>query len=314
MENNKKEIIDLLKSTERPNIDKVINWLNQDPSFFVVPAAKRQHDNVKGGLAYHSLKVYKQAKADWDQQDDHFKNQYPLNSVIISSLLHDVCKKDVYYFDDEGRPQTNRANYDKGHGLRSVKLIEELGFELTNDERMAIWWHMGEGHEVSQPDYPREYNIAMQDPFCQLIHQADKKAADVPALYKITKKGCANEDCMVVAKNLIDQGLNPAILNMADAYHACGKYNTGANVRTIYRIALLNGHDSLVLGGFGCGVFKLEPEFVAELFKQILDENEFKGKFHTIAFALLEGPAGPRRMVEEEGNMAPFYNKFGRLQ
>ena len=345
----------------------------------------------------------------------------------------------------------------------------------------AIWWHMGAGNEMSQPDYPQEYAIAMQDPFCQLIHEADHMAAkqsdketkearfeslkwdakrtlfrlkngggrfifgavrsevykhnleifkawkfeapsgkmidligsrqqlldatkvyreavsasEIPPRYATTRTGCANEDCLVVAKQLIDLGLNPAVLNLADAYHACGMYNSGSGaqeeslcrastlsltlyqyynkmwagkagvplrpvsaypmdihfggiyspgvtvfrdnqdtgfalreepyqtsiislaalnfrsghktnnldycaddggftpegeqvmhdkIRTIYRIALLNGHDSLVLGAFGCGVFQLKPELVAKYFKQVLDEDEFRGKFHTIVF------------------------------
>ena len=85
-------------------------------------------------------------------------------------------------------------------------------------------------------------------------------------------------------------------------------------IRTIYRIALLNGHDSLVLGAFGCKTFRLRPELVSALFKKILEEKEFKGKFHTIAFALLEGSAGPRRKVEEEGKLASFYQQFGKLR
>jgi uncharacterized protein (TIGR02452 family) len=85
-------------------------------------------------------------------------------------------------------------------------------------------------------------------------------------------------------------------------------------IRTIYRIALLNGHDSLVLGAFGCGVFQLKPELVAKYFKQILDEDEFRGKFHTIVFAMLEGKATPRKKVEEEGDFAPFYQQFGRFE
>jgi uncharacterized protein (TIGR02452 family) len=85
-------------------------------------------------------------------------------------------------------------------------------------------------------------------------------------------------------------------------------------IRTIYRIALLNGHDSLVLGAFGCGVFQLKPELVAQYFKQVLDEDEFHGKFHTIVFAMLEGKATPRKKVEEEGDFAPFYQIFGRFE
>ena len=510
MNDNRKEIIDLLRSTQRPGIENVIAWLDTDPSFYVASGARIHHDNVIGGLAAHSLRVYNLAKADWESRDEAFKTKYPLESIIISALLHDVCKKDVYFIDADGNPTWNEENHRKGHGLRSVHLLEEQGLKLTPDERMAIWWHMGEGNEMSQSDYPEEYAIAMQDPFCQLIHEADRmaakvsdkenknlrlnslnwdaqralfrmktggrfafgavrsdvykhnlaifkawqyeapsgnmvdlmgtrqqlldstkvyreavSAAEIPVRYATTHTGCANEDCLVVAKSLIDRGLNPAVLNLADAYHACGMYNSGSGaqeeslcrastlsltlyqyynkmwagkanvplrptpaypmdihfggiyspdvtvfrdngqtgfalreepyqtsiislaalnfrpghktnnleycsadggftpegkqvmfdkIRTIYRIALLNGHDSLVLGAFGCGVFQLKPELVAQYFKQILDEEEFRGKFHTIVFAMLEGKATPRKKVEEEGDFAPFYQLFGRFE
>ena len=510
MSNNRTEIIELLRSTNRPGIDNVIAWLDTEPSFYEASGARIHHDNVKGGLAYHTLKVYHLAKADWDSRDAAFKAKYPLESVIISALLHDVCKKDVYYIDADGNPKWNEENHRKGHGLRSVHLLEEHGLELTQDERMAIWWHMGAGNEMSQPDYPEEYAIAMQDPFCQLIHNADylaakesdkeKKearfntlswdaqqalfrmqtggrfafgavrsdvykhnleifktwqyeapsgkavdlmgsrqqlldntkvyrevvsAAEVPSRFNAVQTGCANEDCLVVAKTLIDRGLNPAVLNLADAYHACGMYNSGSGaqeeslcrastlsltlyqyynkmwagkagvtlrpepaypmdihfggiyspgvtvfrdngqtgfalreepfqtsiisvaalnfraghktnnleyasadggftpegqqvmfdkIRTIYRIALLNGHDSLVLGAFGCGVFRLKPELVAAYFNDVLQEEEFHGKFHTVVFAMLEGKGSARKKVEDEGDFAPFYQVFGRFE
>ena len=62
MNDNKKEIIELLRSTERPGIENVITWLDTTPSFFVASGARIHHDNVVGGLAYHSLKVFKLAK------------------------------------------------------------------------------------------------------------------------------------------------------------------------------------------------------------------------------------------------------------
>lgn len=510
MSNNRTEIIELLRSTNRPGIDNVIAWLDTEPSFYEASGARIHHDNVKGGLAYHTLKVYHLAKADWESRDAAFKSKYPLESVIISALLHDVCKKDVYYIDANGNPTWNEENHRRGHGLRSVHLLEEQGLELTQDERMAIWWHMGAGNEMSQPDYPEEYAFAMQDPFCQLIHNADymaakesdkeKKearfntlswdaqqalfrmqtggrfafgavrsdvykhnleifktwqyeapsgkavdlmgsrqqlldntkvyrevvsAAEVPSRFNAVQTGCANEDCLVVAKTLIDRGLNPAVLNLADAYHACGMYNSGSGaqeeslcrastlsltlyqyynkmwagkagvtlrpepaypmdihfggiyspgvtvfrdngqtgfalreepfqtsiisvaalnfraghktnnleyasadggftpegqqvmfdkIRTIYRIALLNGHDSLVLGAFGCGVFRLKPELVAAYFNDVLQEEEFHGKFHTVVFAMLEGKGSARKKVEDEGDFAPFYQVFGRFE
>ena len=58
-------------------------------------------------------------------------------------------------------------------------------------------------------------------------------------------------------------------------------------IRTIYRIALDNGHESLVLGAWGCGVFKHNPKQIAQMFLQILEESEFKNKFKEVCFAVL---------------------------
>ena len=125
MNDNRTEIIELLRSTNRPGIEDVIVWLDTAPSFFEASGARIHHDNVVGGLASHSLKVYEHARADWESRDDAFKTKYPFESIIISALLHDVCKKDVYYIDADGIPQWNEENHRKGHGLRSVRLLEE---------------------------------------------------------------------------------------------------------------------------------------------------------------------------------------------
>ena len=83
-------------------------------------------------------------------------------------------------------------------------------------------------------------------------------------------------------------------------------------VRTIYRLALKNGHDSIVLGAFGCGVNKLPCDDVARQFAQVLEESEFKDKFKALVFAILEGSDSARKPVEENGKFAPFYKTFGR--
>ena len=76
-------------------------------------------------------------------------------------------------------------------------------------------------------------------------------------------------------------------------------------IRTIFRIALVNGHDSLVLGAFGCGAFQLPPEAVAEQFARVLDEPEFECCFRAVVFAILSNP------VDAKQKFAPFYYFFG---
>ncbi len=52
----------------------------------------------------------------------------------------------------------------------------------------------------------------------------------------------------------------------------------------ILSVALKNGCTTLVLGAFGCGAFRNNPEIVAKAAKQIVDE--FKGYFKCIEFAV----------------------------
>ena len=76
-------------------------------------------------------------------------------------------------------------------------------------------------------------------------------------------------------------------------------------IRTIYDLALIHGHDSLVLGAFGCGAYHLRPDLVAPLFRDILDEDEYFGRFKDIRFAILE--TGKPEDTGRNGKFAPFY-------
>jgi uncharacterized protein (TIGR02452 family) len=85
-------------------------------------------------------------------------------------------------------------------------------------------------------------------------------------------------------------------------------------IRTIFRIALENNHDSMVLGAFGCGVFRLHSDEVAKLFCDVLNESEFKNRFKKLVFAIYEGKPSTRRRnpIGRDGKFAPFYEIFGK--
>lgn len=66
-----------------------------------------------------------------------------------------------------------------------------------------------------------------------------------------------------------------------------GKTVTRDKIRTILRLGLLKGHDSLVLGAFGCGAFKTPPREMAQLFKEVMAEEEFVDRYRLITFAII---------------------------
>lgn len=80
-------------------------------------------------------------------------------------------------------------------------------------------------------------------------------------------------------------------------------------MRTIFRIGMMQGHDSLVLSAMGCGAFANPPGHIAKLFHQVIDEDEFKDKFRLIDFAILDGYRTGLRH-NPEGNFAPFQKEF----
>lgn len=73
-------------------------------------------------------------------------------------------------------------------------------------------------------------------------------------------------------------------------------------MRTILRIAIEHGHDSMVLGAFGCGAFCTPPAQQATLFHQVLEESEFRNRFRKLTFAILD--------TANSNNLAPFQKEF----
>jgi uncharacterized protein (TIGR02452 family) len=58
-------------------------------------------------------------------------------------------------------------------------------------------------------------------------------------------------------------------------------------VRKALTIAQVHGHDALVLGAWGCGVFGNDPKEIAGLFAEAL-QGPFRGAFARVAFAVLD--------------------------
>ena len=89
---------ELLLSTQRKGIDNVLLELEKT-DFFKAPASSRFHLACEGGLLQHSLNVYDAAMILREQavrRDGRLESLLPLDSVAITTLLHDTCKSDIY--------------------------------------------------------------------------------------------------------------------------------------------------------------------------------------------------------------------------
>ncbi|MGH1335931.1 MAG: TIGR02452 family protein [Aureispira sp.] len=70
----------------------------------------------------------------------------------------------------------------------------------------------------------------------------------------------------------------------------------------VLAIAHAQGHQQLVLGAWGCGVFQNDPKEIAQYYQEVL-EDDFKGVFEKIVFAIY---------AKDERFIRPFQERFGR--
>ncbi len=91
-------------------------------------------------------------------------------------------------------------------------------------------------------------------------------------------------------------------------------------IRKILTVAQAHGHDSLVLGAWGCGAFGNDGHQVSAFFKQAL-EVDFKGAFKEVTFAIVDtspekkfiGPFAERFLIPpEEVDIEPLWEIVGK--
>lgn len=192
---NKEEFLELLRSTKRDGIEDVITDL-EELGFFTAPASAGHHLNVEGGLVLHSINTCKAALAIWEGMkplEPSLTTEVKRDSIIIASLLHDVCKSDIYkrsvkkrknalgqWEDCEGY-KVSYKDFPMGHGEKSVILLLCSGLDLSDDEMLAIRWHMGAwGINMNSYEDERCYDTARAlYPLVSIIQTADGLAAAI---------------------------------------------------------------------------------------------------------------------------------------
>ena len=175
----KTEFEDCLSCINRDKTDTLLGWLNEH-HFFEVPASCNYHNNFRYGLLKHSIDVYHEGlKIYYDTVSKTGNEDYIFkDSIAVACLLHDICKWNVYYISPyDNAIKKNVKAYSEGHGLKSIRILEKIGYPLTEQEKLAIWWHMGQKYEPSYKCYTKEYELSTTDPLCNLVRNADRAAA-----------------------------------------------------------------------------------------------------------------------------------------
>ena len=179
----KQEFIQIFQDNiKRPGAEALLQWL-VSTDFFIAPASTKYHCAFEGGLALHSLNVYKILKR---RCDEYSPGKYSDETIAICGLLHDICKANFYSISTrnvknergqwEQRPYyTVEDKFPFGHGEKSVFIINQY-MRLSAEEAMVINWHMG-GFDARVMGG----SYALSDAFCKyklavLLHIADLEA------------------------------------------------------------------------------------------------------------------------------------------
>lgn len=189
IQQNKEYILELLRNTERPGMDRLLTWLQEKTDYFTAPASTKYHLACEGGLAKHSIFVYQRLLAKTESGLVSIKP----DTIIITTLLHDLCKVNFYVKEMRNVKEGTKVNaYGKsvanwvekevwtvqdsfpvGHGEKSCWYIQNF-IRITPEEYAMIRLHMG----PDKNQYPDPFSeTAARFPSVAAIHTADLEAA-----------------------------------------------------------------------------------------------------------------------------------------
>lgn len=197
VEKNWQKFSALLETTKRPGIDKLIEYLKDKTDMYSAPASGKYHRNTFGGLVDHSIRVYEYL----NELNENFGDRYSDDTIIITGLLHDLCKANYYdvsqEWDKKYKDETNKwrqipaykvnEEIPLGHGEKSV-IIANRFIGLTIPEMVAIRWHMSAFDPGIHFFYPSgsPFRQASNDhPLVKMIIISDLQAEFYESMYPV---------------------------------------------------------------------------------------------------------------------------------
>lgn len=173
------------KYITRPGAKELLEYICSDKSdFFTAPASTKFHGSYEGGLCEHSVNVFESLREYVNRP--RFKEEYGLSysdeTVAIVSLLHDLCKINIYKVSSRNVKKDGAwvsvpyYEFDDkmpyGHGEKSVYIINGY-MRLSREEAFAIRYHMG----FSKEEEARNVSAAFEMyPLAMANYVADMEA------------------------------------------------------------------------------------------------------------------------------------------
>ncbi len=244
-----------------------------------------------------------------------YKNRHTQH-IELRALVQTACDGTVSYPPDESLPRYSATGvttvYDTINDTTLVaarQLVEEgynpvalnfasarhpgggfLGGARAQEESLcrssALYWTINNNamyrHHANMPG-GLYTNYAIYSPTVPVFKDDDGKLLDEPYL------------CAFVTSPAVNVGA------IRDNERRLVRDEMRERVEKVLAIMAAHGHNAAVLGAWGCGVFKNDPELIAELFAKEL-RGKFAGCFAKVIFAVLSSDGETIR---------PFAERFG---
>ena len=160
----REEIYALLEKVEKVSVKKLLRYLDSS-GFFYRPSSEKRHHNFPGGLAEHSLGVFRIVE-EWNNMNpderrnselynfnlynktvscDIFTEKMNYDDMVIASICHDLCKAKHYYLNGRViKGHKSDPEPKRGHASLSVTRLNENGIVGTQCEELllAVRTHM----------------------------------------------------------------------------------------------------------------------------------------------------------------------------
>lgn len=159
----REEIIALLEKVNKTSVKKLLRYLDSS-GFFYRPSSANRHHNFPGGLAEHSLGVFRIVE-EWNNMNpnvrrnselynfilvgkqvfcDIFTEKMDYDDMVIACICHDLCKAKHYYFEGRTIKKHHSDNMGNRHASISVERLEQNGIkgEKCEELLLAVLEHM----------------------------------------------------------------------------------------------------------------------------------------------------------------------------
>lgn len=250
--------------------------------------------------------------------NNYFKNKEinKMRAINHTNIMKDKYSKDIQYSIDNTKEYRGKLIIPHNENIIYTNNIK-LECMMTQDAIMNIP-HTGKVAALNFASYKNaggmflEGSSAQEESLCHhsTLFNVLQGYDSISDYYKYNRKhlnrGLYTDACLYSPDIIFDNGDKCDIITCAAPnLGPVLKYNNASSdeiftsiynrCKFILDVAILNNVDSIILGAFGCGVFKNDPAIVASAFRNILYHHDYRFYFKNVIFAI---PAGEN------------YNKF----